>query len=882
LEKAQALNFGEALRYGDQILTGSQSRAEILIGQQELVTLSEGTSVSINKTAEGVPVVEVQEGTVRLAVAQSKLAPNEQVSLQTLSTKAITSGGIFHVTIGSDGMNASVSPDPQDSPMVLVGYPPMVMAKDKDRLVVYQVEEGTLTLTGNGQSIPVNAGQSVQVANGQIGLPFASPIRENIPPPLTAVAQHRDTPKSGLVHLADQEMKQAEILGYVLSGAAAEEAEELAKQANSQQEVILATTGASLSGGPSPLPPSLPPIGTSFPVAQEVGGPTSSLIDPAANDSFNVVIGPAGPNIAQPKGGGGLLLFDNSQVTLDAQQNNRNGRIKLQYTPIDTELMLIDGGTPSLAPHQGVIPTERLTVTNLVGEDIVNPPPGRNLFLRFPGAAFLDEMEIEKAASNANVLTRFSEVGDKPDAIEVLNTFASSLEVIPGVTPESTLFRSRFLASGCCSNEDSVEGVHAVIRARDVPGGEAVTVNGGVVLNNNTDLVVTSTGATANYFQQPNDIDGSVVAVLGRNFDVRIEDRIPLEPSPPNVDPPITGFSRDDEVIFDFIEIIPEIEGGGQLNPVNVKMKDRVLGVLDGSTIAPDTSDPFNIPQVSLLTILDSRLEGPTEPPDLIPGDLQPVATEGEPPIPLGKSRVDIPPLIEIINSGTPNLDPSDPAFKWAVEAHSAMVVRGELHQGILEASGPLVSLFQGTMTTTGDFVNVQGNGTGGSAQLMASLQQSNVLQGALQLNNSQLQVGGHLFNFLNGATGAVTGNLTALANGSILSVNGALLAVGLNSSFTLTGGSLVAFGFGTNTVNITGTSGTCAGCNLSTTVPNLSGVPVLLHPSATVAVGNGFIPFAGVGQGTIGGLDYNNTVNVSSGAAVLQVDQGGTLVLNP
>jgi hypothetical protein len=46
--------------------------------------------------------------------------------------------------------------------------------------------------------------------------------------------------------------------------------------------------------------------------------------------------------------------------------------------------------------------------------------------------------------------------------------------------------------------------------------------------------------------------------------------------------------------------------------------------------------------------------------------------------------------------------------------------------------------------------------------------------------------------------------------------------------------------------------------------------------------VGNGFIPYAGVGQGNIGGLDFNNTVNVSTGAAVLQVDQGGTLVLNP
>ena len=142
--------------------------------------------------------------------------------------------------------------------------------------------------------------------------------------------------------------------------------------------------------------------------------------------------------------------------------------------------------------------------------------------------------------------------------------------------------------------------------------------------------------------------------------------------------------------------------------------------------------------------------------------------------------------------------------------------------------------------------------------------------------------MGGHLFNFLNGATGQVTGNLAALANNSLLSVNGALLAVGSNSSFSLNGGSLVAFGFGTNSVNITGTSGACAGCILSTTIPNLPGVPVLLHPGANLSVGGGFVPYAGAGQGTIGGVDFNNTVTVSPGAAVLQVDQGGTLVLNP
>ncbi|MDR4496192.1 MAG: hypothetical protein R3B74_17595 [Nitrospirales bacterium] len=346
----------------------------------------------------------------------------------------------------------------------------------------------------------------------------------------------------------------------------------------------------------------------------------------------------------------------------------------------------------------------------------------------------------------------------------------------------------------------------------------------------------------------------------------------------------MTGFSRDDEVIFDFIEVIPGSQGGGQLNPANVKVLDRVLAVLDGSTIAPDKSNSSNIPRVSLLTILDSRLTGPTEPPILgsIPGDVFPVGSNPPQVDGIPRTRPAIPPFIEVLESGTPDLSVSDPAFEWAVETHSAMVIRGELHQGILEASAPLVSLFQSTMMTTGDFANVQGSGTSGSAQLLASLQQSNVLQGAVLLNNSQLQVGGHLFNFLNGATGQLIGNLTALANDSVLSVNGALLAVGLNSSFSLSGGSLVAFGFGTNNVNVTGTSGACAGCTLSTTVPNLSGVPVLLHPSATVSVGNGFVPYAGVGQGTIGGVDFNNTVTVSPGAAVLQVDQGGTLVLNP
>jgi len=103
---------------------------------------------------------------------------------------------------------------------------------------------------------------------------------------------------------------------------------------------------------------------------------------------------------------------------------------------------------------------------------------------------------------------------------------------------------------------------------------------------------------------------------------------------------------------------------------------------------------------------------------------------------------------------------------------------------------------------------------------------------------------------------------------------------VGVGSSFSLNSGSLVAFGTGINTLNITSTSGICAGCSLTTTIPNLAGVPVLVHPMATVSVAPGFLPFAGLG--TFAGGNTVNTINITPGAAVLQVAAGGKLTLRP
>ncbi len=866
LVQSTALHFGDTLQIGDRVHTGQQSRAELLVGHGELVTLGEQTTVKIRPGTSAGNVVEMEEGTIRVAVAESQLSAEETVSVQVQSTRAHTRSGIFHVTLKTNPVLSQSLEGPLPSGIQLVSYPPKeTLAKADNAVVVYTVEEGTLTLEGTGQPLVVKAGQSVEVTNGQTGAPFASASRgvdPTIITPLTAATQHRQTPKTGLEYLASQEMKQAEVLGHVLSGVAAKESQAIDDQAKSEEDVILATTGVTLAGGVStpPDPPSLPPLGGLFGGAPEVGGPTGSLLDPVSNSTFNLVFGPV-IDIPQPKGGGGLLLFNDSKVTLNGSINNGNQQIEIDFTPFNTELMLIDSGDLELAPHMGQVPTERLTVTNLVFGLGGTPPdptetdPGRNLYLPFQFSSTIPgETDDPANIPRANVLTQYSEPADENAMLSVLETFAASPEVAPSTPP---VFGDIFPAVN--TSNDVGNGVHGMIRARQDSDADSIELAGGVVLNNNTHVVATSTRATAEYFQQPNDIDGSIAAVVGRNYDLLIENMV-ADPEGP---------------ILDSIQI-----QGGQLNPVNLKMEDRILGVLDGSTIKPDTSDPANTPNIALLALLDSRLEGPTEPPNLIPGDTQPVAEEGQPPIPVGKSRADIPGLIEIMETGTPDLDQADQAFQWAVEAHSAIVVRGELAPSILEASGPLVSMFQSTMMTTGDVVRIEKTGEAGAAQLMASLQQAGVLQGAVQLNNSQLKVGGHLFNFLNGATGDVTGNLVALANNSTLTVEGVLLAVGLDSSFTLSGGSLVAFGFGTNTVNISG-AGECAGCTLTTDIENLQGVPVLAHPTATINVGEGFVPYAGVGQGDMP-MDFNNTVNVTDGAAVLHVGENANLTLNP
>jgi len=133
-------------------------------------------------------------------------------------------------------------------------------------------------------------------------------------------------------------------------------------------------------------------------------------------------------------------------------------------------------------------------------------------------------------------------------------------------------------------------------------------------------------------------------------------------------------------------------------------------------------------------------------------------------------------------------------------------------------------------------------------------------------LNASRLTVAGSLVNVTNSFM-TVIGNLFSLTGGSTLSINGgALVTVSGGGVFNLTGDSLGAFGTGTNVLSITATPG--ASGNITTTIPNLLGVPVALLNGATasqVKAAPGFTPFSGVGG--------SNSVSIAPTAAALVVN---------
>jgi YVTN family beta-propeller protein len=190
------------------------------------------------------------------------------------------------------------------------------------------------------------------------------------------------------------------------------------------------------------------------------------------------------------------------------------------------------------------------------------------------------------------------------------------------------------------------------------------------------------------------------------------------------------------------------------------------------------------------------------------------------------------------------------------------------LDTALLEASAPILHLTASSTITSASHALELVN----AAKLTASLSGDALFK----LNASNLTItNGSLVSLGGSSFMSVIGNLLSLFNGSAASItNGGLVSVSGTSVFRLTGGSLVAFlgGTGTSTVNVTGTSG--AGGTIVNTIPNLSGVPVLLKNGATAAqisVTSGFTAFSG-GTPTFG----------STGAALVVDGSSAKIKLGP
>jgi hypothetical protein len=129
------------------------------------------------------------------------------------------------------------------------------------------------------------------------------------------------------------------------------------------------------------------------------------------------------------------------------------------------------------------------------------------------------------------------------------------------------------------------------------------------------------------------------------------------------------------------------------------------------------------------------------------------------------------------------------------------------------------------------------------------------------------------LFNVTGGGQLVVSGGaLLSLQGNSIVNINGVLVSVtGVGSLFSLTGGSLVDFGGGTNSVNISNSLCSGGGCFAPFSDPSL----MVAGDSASFSAPAGYNPFVDAGTFTDGSV---NTVNVTTGSAILEVQQGGSI----
>jgi len=870
-----APKYRSALSIGDVISTEEESVAEILLENQGLVTIQEYSEVMLDKKADGGLSVALEVGAAEWSIPTQREG-GISLTFTTPNIRATTHGGLVTAEVQQTLGAMAWAPRLHDSFLIRTSlHAQGGSAGNGGLLETFCVNEGDLTVEYPGaqqgvwQQETVSPGECRGFLNGQ---PRAMGTQEHLADwrAVCAVGTHCEIPESAKKLIAKKQMGQALALERALVGSETEDPKV-------DEQVVLATTGQSLGASIEGLGPGDPGVGGVILPTTGVGpgggsGPGPGGPPPPTPQIPDVNVGGAVPpltpffNVASNGGAGGTPpppLPGNIQTggSIWPVNGMPGGQGLLTFISgdftADKELLLADSGLLASAPHLGKAPLNSLVISNL-SPDGAGRPSNQDLPLDFPsfhqpptdwaGVAHRNHLSNVQLGTETSMATGTGSRKIPSAQAEQLAEFARSYLIDPenifASLPESGADFPCEFSSGSCfevilaaglgalekpdPKVDSDSGIDGTIQVRSastmdprIHGNRVVTLKKGVVLGN-TQVSLAPQEKTQKSFSG-------------------LETTLGFAPQASAVS--ILGELGD-----------PALGEPG--DPAIVHVEDRVLAILGNSRIQPANS----LVTTSLIAILDGRLHGPVDPSvigkDAAGGDIV---------------RADVSPIIEMIGSS------AEVATAVMIGSTAKPNQTGDLDQALLEASSPLLAMIGSSLTTASDFGRVAGQ----NAKLDATLIPGDAL---VRLNASSLMVNGNLFSVTGGGQLIVNGGslLSLQGNSTVTLAGGAFVAVGPNSSFTLTGGSLVDFGFGTNTVTITGTSGSCLGCNLSTTIPNLSGVPVLLHPSATIAVGNGFVSYAGVGQGTMGGVGFANTVNVSPGAAVLQVDQGGTLVLNP
>ena len=885
----KTVQFNETVGFGDVLRTTSNTTAELLIRKHALITMFNESEVSLEEVG-GNSVVHLQKGTVLVSVAASALGENESVIVETPEAQMTMRGGRLKVTVGMAPRPANIIKPSSDARAHLVSlsptHPVARAIGGNERVEVY---EGSVQLTSRSAATApmiIGPAQAVQTIDGRLGTPSAiEHPAEGTKPVLLATSQHAGTPVTGIELLAQRQMNQVGALQKALYEDADIEGNE------NERGAIIATlfgTNPNQQGSSSnPNNPISSLFGSGSPYSAALLAAISrnnvNLADDGNNAGDTLQIGAIAERITV-KGGPGLLLFTEANFNIVREvitEENTDGntvrvsivRREIEKTNITakSELLRIEGGDPSTSAHRGRPPQETLIVRGLskqypaassrppqsesiqeIADNIAIPLQYLSGFpgtvdgpLSFPEGNLSVRLESDQskrvdvhAPQNAvigrqglsvletvKVGTTVMKIGDTVVALPSERIFDTSSVQPLGLG----LFSSQddgAIASDPTGRDfspsdkpDVKSFVDATITARSpLTGDRFVTLSGGVVLDKGSTIHIGKTDTTERAFQQKfgSEFNGSVLAVLADNG-----------------------------------------------NPAFLKIADRALGVVDGSTILGSG----NSANIALLSVLDSRLIGPTS-------TLE------------GRKGGEIPPLLEL---SAVDLEGKASGPRSAVFVKSAVVVRssgvsfGALDRPLLEASSPILTLANSQMNATGHLIDLAGSH--GKDLLRADLQTTNTLiprDALVRLDRgSTLTVNGNLLNLANGASATVNGYLFSIANGSTLSVTGTLLSLAGNSVFRLHSDAFGVFGpLGeggkTNTLDLHNTL--CAGGKCGVLTDHMGAPftwqerPIRVSGGTNeVKVPEGFIPFRSP-NGTAPNLV------IGEQAALLHIESGSEL----